>query len=145
MVSGSALRVKPCRPAAPAAILAATPRCMLEDLPASCCQSQGKMGFVGFVKPTDKTPLETAGLQEGPFFFFKEVCIILERVAIPGEKEMVELKPGFLKIQLTFTNDHAAAPGRGPRVTAARKKTATGADPSAGRGRVALKFSAWRR
>lgn len=36
----------------------------LEDLPASCCQSQGKTGFVGFVKPTDKTPLETAGLQQ---------------------------------------------------------------------------------
>ncbi|TWW60021.1 hypothetical protein D4764_05G0001110 [Takifugu flavidus] len=33
---------------------------VLEDLPASCCQSQRKMGFVGFVKPTDKTPLETA-------------------------------------------------------------------------------------
>ncbi|KAI4821031.1 hypothetical protein KUCAC02_028983, partial [Chaenocephalus aceratus] len=37
----------------------------LEDLPASCCQSQGKMGFVGFVKPTDKTPLETAEREGG--------------------------------------------------------------------------------
>lgn len=36
----------------------------LEDLPASCCQSWGETGFVGFVKPTDKTPLETAGLQQ---------------------------------------------------------------------------------
>lgn len=36
----------------------------LEDLPASCCQSQGETSFVGFVKPTDKTPLETAGLQQ---------------------------------------------------------------------------------
>lgn len=41
-----------------------SPPPLLEDLPASCCQSQGKMGFVGFVKPTDKTPLETAGLQQ---------------------------------------------------------------------------------
>lgn len=41
-----------------------SPPPVLEDLPASCCQSQGKMGFVGFVKPTDKTPLETAGLQQ---------------------------------------------------------------------------------
>ena len=41
-----------------------SPPPLLEDLPASCCQSQGKMGFVGFVKPTDKTPLETSGLQQ---------------------------------------------------------------------------------
>lgn len=41
-----------------------SPSPVLEDLPASCCQSQRKMGFVGFVKPTDKTPLETAGLQQ---------------------------------------------------------------------------------
>lgn len=41
-----------------------SPPPVLEDLPASCCHLQGKMGFVGFVKPTDKTPLETAGLQQ---------------------------------------------------------------------------------
>ena len=34
------------------------------DLPASCCKTERKMGFVGFVKPTDKTPQETAGLPQ---------------------------------------------------------------------------------